>query len=56
MRILTTVAAITLALSGPALAAEPWQQEIASGLGKPGMEMPGGVYRVPLPRTDLKSR
>src|SRR5215212_4791090 len=54
MRVLTTVAAITLALIGPTLAAEPWQQEIASGLGKPGMEMPGGVYRVPLPRTDLK--
>jgi hypothetical protein len=54
MRILTTVAAFTLALSGPVFAAEPWQQEIASGLGKPGMEMPGGVYRVSLPRTDLK--
>jgi len=54
MRILTTVAAFTLAISGPVVAAEPWQQEIASGLGKPGTEMPGGVYRVPLPRTDLK--
>ncbi|WP_414468225.1 DUF1259 domain-containing protein [Methylobacterium currus] len=38
----------------PAMAAEPWQQAIASGLGKPGTEMPGGVYRVGLPRTDLK--
>src|SRR3954465_3225345 len=54
MRILTTVAAFTLALGGPVVAAEPWQQEIASGLGKPGTEMPGEVYRVPLPRTDLK--
>jgi hypothetical protein len=54
MRILTTVAAVSLALTGPALAAEAWQQEIATGLGKPGTEMPGGVYRVNLPRTDLK--
>src|SRR5215211_2605452 len=53
MRILT-VAAFTLALGGQVLAAEPWQQEIASGLGKPGTEMPGGIYRVSLPRTDLK--
>src|SRR5829696_3771873 len=53
MRILT-VAALTLALGSQVLAAEPWQQEIASGLGKPGTEMPGGIYRVSLPRTDLK--
>jgi hypothetical protein len=53
MRILT-VAALTLAFGGQVLAAEPWQQEIASGLGKPGTEMPGGIYRVSLPRTDLK--
>ncbi|GJD66540.1 hypothetical protein MPEAHAMD_6738 [Methylobacterium frigidaeris] len=43
-----------VALALPAQAAESWQQAIASGLGKPGMEMPGGVYRVGLPRTDLK--
>jgi hypothetical protein len=36
------------------LGAEEWQQAIASGLGKQGMEMPGGVYRVGLPRTDLE--
>jgi len=53
MRILT-VAALTLAFGGQALAAQPWQQEIASGLGKPGTEMPGGIYRVALPRADLK--
>src|SRR3954454_12621168 len=31
-----------------------WHRTIASTLGKPGAEMPGGVYRVALPRTDLK--
>src|SRR5215211_3970457 len=54
MRILSTIAAVTLALSTPTLAAEAWHQEIASGLGKQGTEMPGGIYRVGLPRTDLK--
>ncbi|PZP68420.1 DUF1259 domain-containing protein [Methylorubrum populi] len=43
-----------LALSSVATAAEPWQDAIATGLGKPGTAMPGGVYRVGLPRTDLK--
>ncbi len=53
MRILTTVAVLGLVLGTPALGAERWQQEIASGLGKPGTDMPGGVYRVGMPRTDL---
>jgi Domain of Unknown Function (DUF1259) len=44
---------IALVLAAPAQAAEPWHQEVASGLGKPGTEMPGGIYRVSLPRTDL---
>ncbi|BAU91367.1 hypothetical protein MPPM_2762 [Methylorubrum populi] len=42
-----------LALATGASAAEPWQDAIATGLGKPGTAMPGGVYRVGLPRTDL---
>jgi hypothetical protein len=54
MRILTTIAVLGLAFSGSAMAAEAWQQEIATGLGKPGTEMPGGIYRISLPRTDLK--
>jgi hypothetical protein len=53
MRIVTTVAVLGLAFGTPALGADGWQQQIASGLGKPGTEMPGGVYRVGLPRTDL---
>jgi Domain of Unknown Function (DUF1259) len=54
MRILTTVAILGLAFGTPAGAAEAWHQEIATSLGKSGAEMPGGVYRVGLPRTDLK--
>jgi hypothetical protein len=54
MRILTTVAVLGLIVGTPALGAEEWQQKIASSLGKPGTEMPGGVYRVGLPRTDLE--
>jgi Domain of Unknown Function (DUF1259) len=38
----------------PVHAAEDWFDAVANGLGKPGAEMPGGVYRVSLPRTDLK--
>src|SRR5215211_6237158 len=54
MRILTTIAVLGLTVGTPALGAEEWQQQIASGLGKQGTEMPGGVYRVGLPRTDLE--
>ena len=53
MRILTTVAVLGFAFGTPALGADGWQQQIASGLGKQGTDMPGGVYRVGLPRTDL---
>jgi hypothetical protein len=47
-------AAITVGFSLP-LCAEPavdWSK-IGAALGKPGTEMPGDVYRVGLPRTDL---
>jgi hypothetical protein len=54
MRILTTIAVLGLTVGTPALGAEEWQQQIASGLGKQGTEVPGGVYRVGLPRTDLE--
>ena len=30
-----------------------WRRTVASVLGRPGTEMPGGIYRVALPRTDL---
>src|SRR5919199_4404634 len=52
----TTCLAVLVGLSSlSASAAEgDWQQQIAQGLGKSGTAMPGDVYRVGLPRTDLK--
>lgn len=43
-----------LTLAAPARAAEPWEQAVAAAIGRPGTEMPGGVYRIGLPRNDLK--
>jgi hypothetical protein len=37
-----------------AIANPDWHHIVASVLGKPGTEMPGGVFRVALPRTDLR--
>lgn len=48
-----TVLLGALALVSPAQAAQPWEQAIAAAIGKPGAEMPGGVYRIGLPRSDL---
>ena len=31
-----------------------WQAQVGKALGKSGVKMPGGIYRVALPRTDLK--
>ncbi|MBV1799204.1 DUF1259 domain-containing protein [Siccirubricoccus sp. G192] len=41
--------------SGPVPSAgdADWRRTVASVLGKPGADMPGGIYRVALPRTDL---
>ncbi|MGH1574263.1 DUF1259 domain-containing protein [Methylobacterium sp. P31] len=53
-RLLAPLAVLaTVSLASAASAAEPWQDAIAQGLGKAGTVMPGGVYRVGLPRTDL---
>jgi hypothetical protein len=42
-------------LSAPARAADDaWQARVGEALGKTGSAMPGGIYRVGLPRTDLK--
>src|ERR1700730_11555322 len=47
--------AVAAALSGPAIAADgDWQAQTGEALGKTGSAMPGGIYRVGLPRTDLK--
>ncbi len=49
------LAAATLVVLGPvtAQAADADWTSVAAALGKSGAEMPGGVYRVGLPRTDL---
>jgi hypothetical protein len=47
----TIFAALTVL---PARCDEAQWRAVAEALGKAGVEMPGGVYRVGLPRTDLK--
>lgn len=42
-----------MSLAGAAHAAQPWEDAIAAALGRTGMEMPDGVYRIGLPRSDL---
>ena len=48
------LAALLAAAPGLAVAAEDWQAQVGEALGKTGAAMPGGIYRVGLPRTDLK--
>ena len=51
------LALATLLAGVPALAVaadDSWQADVGEALGKPGTHMPSGVYRVGLPRTDLK--
>jgi hypothetical protein len=47
-------AALAAGLSTPAMAADGDWAAVAQALGKSGAEMPGGVYRVAFPRSDLK--
>ena len=47
-------AAVLTGASGLASAADDWQARVGEALGKTGSAAPGGVYRVGLPRTDLK--
>jgi Domain of Unknown Function (DUF1259) len=58
MRILSaallTALAVGLSNPGPAFAETPAWEKVGEALGKTGTELPGGVYRVGLPRTDLK--
>jgi len=49
-------AALLVGASGLALAADDsWQAQVGQALGKTGAKVPGGVYRVGLPRTDLNA-
>src|SRR5689334_1717518 len=49
-----TAAALFAAAPGAAFAADEWQAQVGEALGKTGTTAPGGIYRVGLPRTDLK--
>jgi Domain of Unknown Function (DUF1259) len=46
--------ALVAAAPGFAVAADDWQAQVGEALGKTGATAPGGIYRVGLPRTDLK--
>src|SRR5437764_10617925 len=49
-----TAAAPFAAVPGVAFAADEWQAQVGEALGKTGTPTPSGIYRVGLPRTDLK--
>jgi hypothetical protein len=49
-----TAAALFAAVPGVAFAADEWQAQVGEALGKTGTPTPSGIYRVGLPRTDLK--
>ena len=47
-------AALFAAAPGAAFSADEWQAQVGEALGKTGTPTPSGIYRVGLPRTDLK--
>lgn len=53
MRTIFLIAFLALTIATPALAEPDWPA-VGQALGKEGAVMPDGVYRVGLPRTDLK--
>jgi len=46
--------ALFAAAPGAAFAADEWQAQVGEALGKTGTTTPSAIYRVGLPRTDLK--
>jgi len=57
-RYLTTLAAVALAAASSvsaALAADSDWARVGEALGKAGAELPGGIYKVGLPRSDIKA-
>jgi uncharacterized protein DUF1259 len=56
--VLRTTAIVTLLLapSFAGAAENDWMGRVGEALGKPGTEMPGGVYRIALPRSDIHAR
>ena len=53
--VLITVIAVIASVKTDRFAAEADWSDVGKALGKAGSEMPGGVYRVGLPRTDIKA-
>src|SRR5438034_2703582 len=49
------VFALLAGLAGPAQAAGDDWARVGEALGKSGTEMPGGIYTVGLPRSDIKA-
>jgi len=49
------LSALLTGAPGLAIAADDWQTQVGEALGKPGTTAPGGIYRVGLPRADLKA-
>src|SRR5438128_8470698 len=49
------VFALLTGLAGPAQAAGDDWARVGEALGKAGTEMPGGIYKVALPRSDIKA-
>lgn len=43
-----------LMLAASSALADPNWSDVGQALGKPGSEMPGGIYKISLPRSDLK--
>ena len=53
----TIAMAIMVLVSSPSGAAESdWMARVGEALGKSGTEMPGGVYRIALPRSDIHAK
>src|SRR5438552_238681 len=45
---------VAASLAAPAQAADQGWQNVGQALGKEGTAQPGGIYRLALPRSDLK--
>src|SRR5437016_10395129 len=51
----TVAAGLIAGLSVSAFAADENWARVGEALGKPGTELPGGIYKVGLPRSDIKA-
>src|SRR5262245_16968691 len=51
----TFALAAVLAGASSVAFAEDWQTQVGEALGKPGTATPSGIYRVGMPRTDIKA-